>query len=366
MMTDNKPAVDQPGPPKKPSRRWLQFSLRSLLIFTVICALACEWIVHWIEHKRMRQEAIDALLKIGGRVIFDFQQPGGSGVSTGPMWLRRQLGENAFDDVVEVDLIGDELTDEALKNLKAIPSVKSLRLLYAGKVTDSGLSNLAPLVKLQRLVIEGSQVTGIDSLDGLPELESLTLAGNNLTDAGIAKIKGLTGLRELSLSGRGLTDAGLIHIKGLSKLKVLNLCGDSITDAGLNHLRGLVGLQRLNLARTRVIGKGLASLFGLNQLNDLNLAETDVNDHAAEQLCKLTRLQTLNLRGTRLTDAGLKRVAEMSNLRSLILTAKGKPDSALERISQINKVPMPLRLNPISDQGFTKLQKALPNCVISR
>ena len=48
--------------PPKHKRRWYQFSLRTLLIFTVICAIGCAWLAHKIERKRKEREAAEAIV----------------------------------------------------------------------------------------------------------------------------------------------------------------------------------------------------------------------------------------------------------------------------------------------------------------
>jgi hypothetical protein len=43
-------------PPKR-KRRWFQFSLRSLMIFTAICAIGSVWVARGIEQKRKVRES---------------------------------------------------------------------------------------------------------------------------------------------------------------------------------------------------------------------------------------------------------------------------------------------------------------------
>ena len=57
--------------PLKRKRCWLQFSLRSLLIFTRIVAVACAWRGRKIERKRKEREAAEAIVKLGGEVWHD-------------------------------------------------------------------------------------------------------------------------------------------------------------------------------------------------------------------------------------------------------------------------------------------------------
>ena len=87
-------------PPKR-KRRWFQFSLRTLLIFTLICAIPCAWLGHKIERKRQEREAVESLIKDGWSVVYDSQidlsgKQYSSDKPRGPGWLRTVLGENFF------------------------------------------------------------------------------------------------------------------------------------------------------------------------------------------------------------------------------------------------------------------------------
>src|SRR5438132_11970797 len=83
----------------KPNRRWLQFSLRSLLIFTLICAVASAWLVRKRDQKRKERDAVAALIKLGGTVWYDYQAGNPKATPPGPGWLRAILGENFFGEV---------------------------------------------------------------------------------------------------------------------------------------------------------------------------------------------------------------------------------------------------------------------------
>ena len=69
----------------------------------------------------------------------------------------------------------------------------------------------------------------LEQLRDMPELETLTLYCNNITDPELAHLKELTNLQSLTLMGY-----------------------DNITDAGLAHLKGLTNLQSLDLIRTQI------------------------------------------------------------------------------------------------------------------
>jgi hypothetical protein len=91
-------------------------------------------------------------------------------------------------------------------------------------------------------------------------LESLSLSGTGITNAGLKHIKGLGNLTELSLWSTQVTDGGLEQINGLSNLRVLWVSDTKITDAGLEHIKGLTSLRTVYLHKTQVTSEGVKKL----------------------------------------------------------------------------------------------------------
>jgi hypothetical protein len=177
-------------PPKR-KRRWFQFSLRALLIFTVICAVAAGWLGETIERKRKEREAVAALVKLGGNVRYDYQRE--SGNPPGPDWLRGLLGADCFSEVDSVIFF---------------PNVTG--------VTDAALENLKPLIQLQRLEL---------------------WTGKDITDAGLVNLEGLAQLQMLGLRGTQISDAGLAHLAGLKRLRSLELTGTKISQGAVTDFQ---------------------------------------------------------------------------------------------------------------------------------
>jgi hypothetical protein len=184
-------------PPKR-KRRWFQFSLRTLMIFTLMCAIPCAWLGSKIARKRKEREAVAAIEALGGYVWYDYQAaaPGGPPWASpaepyGPDWLRSFLGNDFFSEVTGVSL-------------------------QDANVSDADLVNL----------------------EGLSHLESLNLVGRiNVTDVGLIDIRGLAQLRMLDLQRTNVSDVGVANLKGLGRLKTLYLYGTKVTVAGVNELR---------------------------------------------------------------------------------------------------------------------------------
>ena len=122
----------KPLPPKC-KRRWFQFSLRTLLIFTLIFAVACAWFTGKVERKRRERAAVEALVKKGARVTYDYNLVR-SATPPGPRWVRWLLGENYFSEVVWVNMFGN-VGDDDLANVAEFEHLELLEVLGPGLPT---------------------------------------------------------------------------------------------------------------------------------------------------------------------------------------------------------------------------------------
>jgi hypothetical protein len=138
--------------------------------------------------------------------------------------------------------------DADLLLLSKLWNVESLNLgeCYA---TEKGLAPLASLRQLKEL--------------SLLRLGHMRYGGGapGLSDACLVPIKGLTNLQSLTLAGNRITDSGLDMLSGLSSLETLDLDATDVTDAGLHHLYPLKGLKTLSLAGTSVTPEGIKTLL---------------------------------------------------------------------------------------------------------
>jgi hypothetical protein len=193
------------APPKR-QRRWLQFSVRTLLVLILVASVGLAWIASKLKQSREQRQAVQAIQRLGGTAIYK----GGETEPKAPLgfdWLTSLLGDDFFSDCVTVEF---------------------------QNATDAGL------VHLQKL----------------HQLREVYLGGALITDDGLAHVESLLQLQELSLENTQITSAGLARLKGLSQLKTLNVAGTSITDGGLLELTALKQLRDLDLRRTRVTESG--------------------------------------------------------------------------------------------------------------
>ena len=264
--------------------RWrFQFSIRSLLVLTLVVALPCSWLAAKMKEAKGQKMAVTNF----PAYTYDYQDdpfPNFGGVPnwqpSGPVWLRWLLGNDFFNDVVGAHVLSDGETE----HLKVLPRLQWLEL-YA-EVTDAGLANIVGLTQLQRLKLDGTQITdaGLARIAGMVQLQSLELGNAQITEAGLTSITGLTQLRDLSLHSRQITDAGLARLTQLSEIGRLDLSHTHITDAGLVHLARFSQLRTLILEHTNITNAGLPYLARLTRLQGLDLAYTHITDAATERL----------------------------------------------------------------------------------
>lgn len=173
----------------------------------------------------------------------------------------------------------------------------------------ASLGQLAPLVQLRELIIDGGSSEGLDALAELPQLDTLALRRGVGPLDGLAH--GFAALRSLDLSARSNVHAlgrdALAPIAKLTKLERLILHDGGWSD--LTALAELHALEHLDLRSTDT--SSLAPLARLTRLSTLDLSGcTEVsNIDALAQLEKLTRLELAYTR--------VRRIAPLANLRAL-------------------------------------------------
>jgi hypothetical protein len=240
--------TDLPAKSKSKSR-WFQFSLRTLLIFVTLCAVACSWFTVKMRQARRQRESVAKLTgrRISCNVQYDYQRDSSGNLipnaqAPGPAWLRHLLGIDFFSNVTEVWGRGN-LTDADLASLKSFPQLSIFFFRYS-QITDEGLRTIQGLTQLQFLGLPGSKITnaGLRHLKGLSQLKRLDLKDTNIGDAGLEYIKEMTNLEFLDLSYTNITDAGLEQLKELHKLQGLRLTTKHavptvITGDGINNLQ---------------------------------------------------------------------------------------------------------------------------------
>lgn len=304
-------------------RRFLQFSLKTLLLLTFAVAVSCAWFKAKLDRKERERTAIAEIRKNGGTAGHVWRQwpPGPWSIDMkippGPKWLRKRLGDDFFSDVVAVSVSGDQITAEWLTHLEPLTEMTVAHFTWT-RITNDGVRYMTRFKKITELRLDRTVTDdGLACLKEFPELKHLNLSGcSGVSDAALVHLKEITTLEALWLDETSVTDAGLVHLEGLSNLRDLNLRDTAVTDAGLHHLKGLAALERLWLVGTPTSDAGLPCLTSLSNLKEF-------------------------WSGDGVTDAGLVHLEGLSNLRKLGISGPG-----------------------VTDAGIAKLRAALPNCEI--
>ena len=260
-----------------------------------------------------------------------------------------------------LDLFSTATTDDHLKDLKRFESLTRLSLIDT-RVTDKGMANLTGFPRLTGVDVFSTAVTaaGMRELRPLKELREFRVADNGLHELGDAELRAagqFPKLQSLSVSGREMTDAGVKEIAGLSSLRVLRLRGSNkppgadgihryqppaLTDAALRNIGTLKELRVLGLSTSGASDAGFKELAGLKQLTRLDLNYTLLTDAGLKELGGLTNLTHLSLAETKVTDAGLAVIKGFKSLTSLQLP------------------------RGVTDAGLKEIREALPECKVTR
>jgi hypothetical protein len=161
--------------------------------------------------------------------------------------------DGASGRVVQVSSDGPVFSNAALAELAVFTELRSLTCWHNGHVPASSPG--------------GDQAfdgTGLRSLRELPRLESLTLSGGTLTDAGMVEVAQLPRLRVFNAWHTRITDAGLSRLAEHAALEEIALgpfWEAKATDRALAHLASCPRLARIKLMESWYTWEG-----GLRQL----------------------------------------------------------------------------------------------------
>jgi hypothetical protein len=280
-------------------RRWFRFSLRMLLV--VVTAL-CVWMGFTVNEARRQKEAVEAILKTGGSVWYDYQampstslakllaSPQGTrklelglGMSSKfdfdrnvvpsvPTWLRNQFGDDYFRTVNSVRCNQHASATAAAKQqidqLAKLPALKQFIFLGgypSPPVLDPeevDFTALQQLNDLEALTIYNFRVDGpvLARFRSSGRLTHLSLSNTGFDDAAMEQVGRMINLEQLWLHHALVTDVGFTHVEKLTKLQLFSLDEAQITDAAVTHLTRLNGLKYLSLRHTLVTDKGVLEL----------------------------------------------------------------------------------------------------------
>ena len=108
----------------KPRHRWLQFSLRMLLVLMLVLGCGLGWCAREVQRARAQRKAAAAIEKLGGRV--NYSPASGGEVRRAVAWLGQLFGEDVSEDVIGVRLRGTQVSDAGLAHLQGLTQLREL------------------------------------------------------------------------------------------------------------------------------------------------------------------------------------------------------------------------------------------------
>ena len=156
-------------------------------------------------------------------------------------------------------------------------------------VTGAGLGHFRRMRRLRYLVLSRTRIASLEALKDLSAIESLTLTGAPIDDAGLAPVARLENLFMFYISQTAISDAGLAHLAGLRRLQDLHLSYTQIGDTGIPQILRSPALVGLHLDGTAVTDDSLVQIARVTGLQVLSLDDTRITDRGLGYLSTLTR-----------------------------------------------------------------------------
>jgi hypothetical protein len=381
-------------------RHRFRFSLRTLLVFNVVCGLGLGVLAPRVFALRGQRSAIVALRSAKAKLNFE---------TSVPEWLLEVFGADITDgDVVGV-VVGSKggphlATDSSLSHVRRLMKLRSVEV-YGPTVTEEGLSALADLDELEVIQLGAVPVRdrGLEFIKNKSKLRVLWLDSTLITDAGLENLANATRLEELVLDGSGVTDRCVEALGRLKHLRLVSLNDTLVTDEAVAKLRemlpeaAITNRKMISRDKRRAVEQVLhfGGFVDYDQstmtVKTVDLANCGVNDEDLVCLRSLKNLETLELGSNiRITDAGLANLSNMLTLKHLLLYKTGVTGSGLVHVASLPKLHSVLLQNTlvsdagvlvfqdsptlkslmlggtlVSEEAFLALKKSLPQCEVT-
>ncbi len=212
----------------------VRFSLRTLLIMTVVCGVCVAWLGNKVRDVREQRRILGQVFEGGFGVGFtDWYS------DWMPRWVYRRFGisgpiaTGSLDCVVNNATVRDE-------DLRALAGLRFCELsLNFSNVTDDQIVGGPLPANLKCFAAQGTALgdRALEHIAGCQSLEAVELHGTSVTDAGVAHLVRLPNLYMLGLEKTPLTDDAVEHLKKMKQLRVLRVWQTSITPQRMDELR---------------------------------------------------------------------------------------------------------------------------------
>jgi hypothetical protein len=213
------------------------------------------------------------------------------------------------------------------------------------KVEDADFTQIGHLSHLKTLDLNACLTDArLAQLSGLAELESLSTNVADVTDDGLKPLAKLKRLRTLKFfhPGKSFSGSGLAHLAGLPNLQSLTVAGSfAFNDDGLAAVATLTQLREFRTWHAGGTNEGVKKLKKLTNLKSLNLgqrltykAPACPNDDTVAIVAEFQSLEMLQLGESRLTFAAIQQLKQLKSLKKLTLDGIDMPKGDVERLQK--------------------------------
>jgi hypothetical protein len=280
---------------------WLQFSLRTMLVVTLLIALA----IGLPRQRSLSQHRAARRLTDRGAEVWLASDVRSQ--QSQVQWLI--FGDNRYDFVFRVSFRDQQLTANDIALVRQFPDLPELRMTNC-HLDTAATSELGTLTSLRGLRVEGGSLAGLEAVawENVSQLGWLVLEDIDLTQLDCRRLSGLKDCTELKLASDSLADQQL-KLLTMQNLNMLSLVGSNFSDAGLACLAGSPNLQFLSVRNSRVTGSGLRSLPATAELLMLNLDGSGITAEGLQNLSRHRLLSMVQVRSTPLSKEDILNLA---------------------------------------------------------
>ncbi len=295
---------------------------------------------------------LDIEVDIDGVLEFSGTNMNVVGLGRGQLKISTKKGDKLYEGTFVV--YNSILATEIRQQLIAMGIIHKM----GETITASQLLNITE-IKLDRVLL--NDVSVIQGVKYLPNLEILSLKGNNISD--ISFLSGLKNLVDVDLSNNRLTDISpLSDSKNLLKLNVsdnnltnispivnfgilesINISNNNITD--IKALSTLFDLKEIYLNNNNIDNDNIDAISGLDQVVKLGVGYCSVEPATIYGLRYIKNLQYLDMSGL---NVDLTLLPKTNAMKELILKDCSLSSESLKLLSEFKN----LEALDISKNGF--------------
>jgi len=255
-----------------------------------------------------------------------------------------------------------EVPLDFLRRLGSPPQLDTIHI-WKSKLSDDDIVSLAQFPALYHVDFRETGLTeaSINSLLANPQLATLQLVGNPVTLESLHVNNEREGFC-LNVSLTQVTDRGVQNLERLPGLKSLSLEKTKITAAAGRTLAKLKALEYLVVSKNPLGDEFVTAIAEAPQITELDLDECQITGATLLDLNRLKSLETLSLSYNPLTEEFLPKLAQLKNLRSLCLIGCSvNTDFLRELAGHPGLGSLSLEGCPVTDDGLRALQSSALN-----